>query len=121
VGRLQRHGVPLQANPLAAGSQAAAAMDASRCSVYRQQPCTNLSHIQHLLTGLSSIRPTLLFTYYPRPRFVCRRKLGDRRGERGAAYLTPVPPGAVVYGTGDAARVISKVRMYVCGGGGGGG
>lgn len=42
-------------------------------------------------------------------RFVCRQRLGGRKGEP-AAYLTPVPPNAVVYGTGDAARIISKVR-----------
>jgi hypothetical protein len=42
------------------------------------------------------------------PRFVCRQRLGGRKGEP-AAYLTPVPPNAVVYGTGDAARIISKV------------
>lgn len=41
-------------------------------------------------------------------RFVCRQRLGGRKGEP-AAYLTPVPPNAVVYGTGDAARIISKV------------
>ncbi|KAF8059173.1 hypothetical protein HT031_005345 [Scenedesmus sp. PABB004] len=40
-------------------------------------------------------------------RFVCRKQLGGRRGD-AAAYLTPVPPNAVVYGTGDAARVITK-------------
>lgn len=44
-----------------------------------------------------------------RRRFVCRARLGGRKGEP-AAYLTPVPPGAVVYGTGDAARVVTKVR-----------
>eukprot|EP00878_Enallax_costatus_P020136 GHUV01021268.1.p3 GENE.GHUV01021268.1~~GHUV01021268.1.p3 ORF type:complete len:134 (+),score=37.81 GHUV01021268.1:691-1092(+) len=41
-------------------------------------------------------------------RFVCRKRLGGRKGDP-AAYLTPVPPNAVVYGTGDTARVISKV------------
>ncbi|GBF87634.1 hypothetical protein Rsub_00345 [Raphidocelis subcapitata] len=40
-------------------------------------------------------------------RFVCRRQLGGRRGE-AAAYLTPVPPGAVVYGSGEAARILTK-------------
>jgi hypothetical protein len=34
---------------------------------------------------------------------VCRRKLGTK-GEQ-AAYLTPIPAGAVVYGTGDTALV----------------
>lgn len=41
-------------------------------------------------------------------RFVCRKRLGGRKGDP-AAYLTPVPPNAVVYGTGDAARIITKV------------
>ncbi|EFJ44280.1 hypothetical protein VOLCADRAFT_106495 [Volvox carteri f. nagariensis] len=40
-------------------------------------------------------------------RFVCRRQLGGRAGE-GAALLTPVPVGAVVYGEGEAAVVLSK-------------
>ncbi|KAG2488505.1 hypothetical protein HYH03_013008 [Edaphochlamys debaryana] len=40
-------------------------------------------------------------------RFVCRRTLGGRQGE-GAAYLTPVPAGAVVYGEGETAVVLSK-------------
>lgn len=45
----------------------------------------------------------------PRPphRFVCRAALGEG-GEQPAAYLKPVPPGAVVYGSGDAAVVVSK-------------
>lgn len=43
-----------------------------------------------------------------RRRFVCRRLLGGRKGE-GAAYLTPVPAGAVVYGTGEAAVILTKV------------
>jgi hypothetical protein len=41
-------------------------------------------------------------------RFVCRKRLGGRKGEP-AAYLTPVPPNAVVYGSGETARVITKV------------
>eukprot|EP00879_Flechtneria_rotunda_P005442 GHRR01005735.1.p1 GENE.GHRR01005735.1~~GHRR01005735.1.p1 ORF type:complete len:405 (+),score=150.85 GHRR01005735.1:874-2088(+) len=40
-------------------------------------------------------------------RFVCRQRLGGRKGDP-AVYLTPVPPNAVVYGTGDAARIITK-------------
>lgn len=40
-------------------------------------------------------------------RFVCRKRLGGRKGET-AGYLTPVPPGAVVYGQGDAAVVLTK-------------
>lgn len=48
-------------------------------------------------------------------RFVCRQRLGGRKGEP-AAYLTPVPLNAVVYGTGDAARIITKVsRLLGCG------
>jgi hypothetical protein len=42
-------------------------------------------------------------------RFVCRGRLGGRKGE-AAAYLTPVPPGAVVYGSGETARILTKVR-----------
>ncbi|KAI8473164.1 MAG: hypothetical protein J3K34DRAFT_519180 [Monoraphidium minutum] len=40
-------------------------------------------------------------------RFICRRQLGGRKGE-GAVYLTPVPPDAVVYGSGDTARILTK-------------
>ncbi|KXZ42823.1 hypothetical protein GPECTOR_116g355 [Gonium pectorale] len=40
-------------------------------------------------------------------RFVCRRMLGGVAGE-GAAMLTPVPVGAVVYGEGESAVVLSK-------------
>lgn len=43
----------------------------------------------------------------PRCRFVCRESLGEG-GDEPAAYLQPVPPGAVVYGSGDAAVVVSK-------------
>jgi hypothetical protein len=42
-------------------------------------------------------------------RFVCQRLLG---GGQGAGLLTPVPPGAVVYGSGDSAVVLSKVRGF---------
>jgi hypothetical protein len=42
-----------------------------------------------------------------RRRFIARRLLGGRTGE-GAALLKPVPPGAVVYGEGDAAVVLSR-------------
>jgi hypothetical protein len=45
-------------------------------------------------------------------RFVCRKRLGGRKGEP-AAYLTPVPPNAVVYGSGETARVITKVRVQL--------
>lgn len=40
-------------------------------------------------------------------RFVCRDTLGGR-GARPAAWLTPVPAEAVVYGSGDAAVILSK-------------
>ena len=39
-------------------------------------------------------------------RFVCRELLGGR----GAGFLAPVPPGAVVYGSGEAAVVLSRAR-----------
>ncbi|KAL4427631.1 hypothetical protein ABPG75_001720 [Micractinium tetrahymenae] len=42
-------------------------------------------------------------------RFVCREALGEG-GAEAAAYLRPVPPGAVVYGSGDAAVVVSKAQ-----------
>ncbi len=40
------------------------------------------------------------------PRFVCRRKIGVKA--EMAAYLSPIPAGAVVYGTGDTALVLSQ-------------
>jgi hypothetical protein len=40
-------------------------------------------------------------------RFVCRDDVGDR-GTHAAAYLRPVPPGGVVYGSGDSSVVLSK-------------
>eukprot|EP00197_Chlamydomonas_leiostraca_P012179 CAMPEP_0202865592 /NCGR_PEP_ID=MMETSP1391-20130828/6246_1 /ASSEMBLY_ACC=CAM_ASM_000867 /TAXON_ID=1034604 /ORGANISM="Chlamydomonas leiostraca, Strain SAG 11-49" /LENGTH=472 /DNA_ID=CAMNT_0049545451 /DNA_START=150 /DNA_END=1569 /DNA_ORIENTATION=+ len=40
-------------------------------------------------------------------RFVCGRTLGSQPGA-GAVFLTPVPPGSVVYGTGDQAVVLTK-------------
>ena len=40
-------------------------------------------------------------------RFVCRDDVGDR-GEHAAAYLRPVPPGGVVYGSGDSSVVLTK-------------
>lgn len=45
-------------------------------------------------------------------RFVCRDTLGGRSA-RPAAWLTPVPAEAVVYGSGDAAVILSKV-LCVC-------
>jgi hypothetical protein len=39
-------------------------------------------------------------------RFVCRDVLGGRG--RPAAFLTPIPPGSVVYGSGDAAVLLTK-------------
>lgn len=41
--------------------------------------------------------------------FVCRQHLGTKGG-KGAALLPAVPPGAVVYGTGDTAVLLSAVR-----------
>jgi hypothetical protein len=41
-------------------------------------------------------------------RFVCRELLGG--GGAPAAHLRPVPPGAVVYGSGDSAVVLSKAE-----------
>lgn len=69
------------------------------------RPVVWLVHIRHMC-GL--LLPLVLCC-----RFVCRTRLGGRKGEP-AAYLTPVPPNAVVYGSGDAARVISKVREVFC-------
>ncbi len=40
-------------------------------------------------------------------RFVCREALGEG-GREAAAYLRPVPPGAVVYGSGDSSVVVTK-------------
>lgn len=40
-------------------------------------------------------------------RFVCRQRLDGRRSA-GAAYLVPVPPGAVVYGSGESSVILSK-------------
>lgn len=45
-------------------------------------------------------------------RFVCRRKLGSKSGN-SAAYMTPVPPDAVVYGSGDSALVLTKEQAAV--------
>ncbi|KAJ9534589.1 hypothetical protein QJQ45_022192, partial [Haematococcus lacustris] len=42
-------------------------------------------------------------------RFVCQRLLGSEAGQ-GAAYLTPVPAGAVVYGSGGSARTLSQAQ-----------
>ncbi len=41
-----------------------------------------------------------------RHRFVCRRKIGCK--SEMAAYLTPIPVGAVVYGTGDTALLLTQ-------------
>lgn len=46
---------------------------------------------------------------------MCREALGDG-GAEPAAYLQPVPPGAVVYGSGGAAVVVTKVRCAACSG-----
>ena len=39
-------------------------------------------------------------------RFVCKEPLGAA----GAGFLSPVPPGAVVYGSGETAVVLTKAR-----------
>lgn len=41
-------------------------------------------------------------------RFVCKQPLGAL----GAGFLSPVPPGAVVYGSGETAVVLTKVRAH---------
>ena len=41
-------------------------------------------------------------------RFVCKEPLGAL----GAGFLSPVPPGAVVYGSGETAVVLTKVRGH---------
>ena len=38
-------------------------------------------------------------------RFLCDRVVGAKEG---AGYLTPVPPNAVVYGSGESASIISR-------------
>ena len=40
-------------------------------------------------------------------RFLCK----DTLGARGAGFLAPVPPGAVVYGSGEAAVVLTRARL----------
>ncbi|PRW45591.1 lipase PLAT LH2 family [Chlorella sorokiniana] len=40
-------------------------------------------------------------------RFVCREALGEG-GREAAGYLRPVPPGAVVYGSGDSSVIVTK-------------
>lgn len=40
---------------------------------------------------------------------MCRRTLGEKGGE-GASLLAPVPAGAVVYGDGEQAMMLSEVR-----------
>lgn len=46
-------------------------------------------------------------------RFICRYPLGNRRGQGGssAAFLSPVPQGHVVYGSGATARVVSQASQ----------
>jgi hypothetical protein len=41
-------------------------------------------------------------------RFMCHEKVGERTGE-GAVWLTSVPEGMRVYGSGEAATFISQV------------
>ena len=45
-------------------------------------------------------------------RFVCREALGEG-GREAAAYLRPVPPGAVVYGSGDSSVIVTKASLVV--------
>mmetsp|Transcript_6311 Transcript_6311/g.17642 ORF Transcript_6311/g.17642 Transcript_6311/m.17642 type:complete len:323 (-) Transcript_6311:587-1555(-) len=46
-------------------------------------------------------------------RFICRERMGEGMRDRSAAYLTPVPEGAVVYGSGESAVIVSKVGPSV--------
>lgn len=46
----------------------------------------------------------------PPCRFVCREALGEG-GREAAAYLRPVPPGSLVYGSGDSAVVVTKASV----------
>jgi hypothetical protein len=43
-------------------------------------------------------------------RFVCRECLGTKG--TSAAFLIPVPPGAVVYGSGESATILTKVTLH---------
>ena len=43
-------------------------------------------------------------------RFVCREVVGEG-AEQQAAYLTPVPEGAVVYGSGSSSVILTKVGL----------
>lgn len=45
---------------------------------------------------------------YLRHRFVCRAVLGGKQGH-GARWLSPVPPEAFVYGSGESTVVLTKV------------
>jgi hypothetical protein len=45
-------------------------------------------------------------------RFICRERLG-REGGSGAAFMTPLPPNAVVYGSGEKAVLMTQV-LTVC-------
>jgi hypothetical protein len=64
--------------------------------------------LQYFELELTTCLPALACPCLPLPcRFVWREALGEGCNE-AAAYLKPVPPGAVVYGTGDSAIIISK-------------
>lgn len=41
-------------------------------------------------------------------RFMCRDWVG-REGDAGAAHMTPLPPGTVLYGSGDQAVLMTQV------------
>jgi hypothetical protein len=38
--------------------------------------------------------------------------MGEGQKDRSAAYLTPVPANAVVYGSGESALILTKVCLY---------
>ncbi len=43
-------------------------------------------------------------------RFVCRDRLGMKEAGVSAGYLSPVPADSVVYGSGENALILSRVR-----------
>lgn len=77
------------------------------CGVWCMSRGAGATASSHMKQGTTVQGPSVVALPCGR-RFVCRRRLGGRRGE-AAAYLTPIPPDAIVYGMGDAARIITKV------------